>query len=182
MEEEDDEEEEDKKGKKGLPPAFLKNIKKKSDSQQSRIDALEGQLAIATRLLSRQDKVEVEVEDDEEDDEELMDSLVQETVGQIFTAYQDAQDYLPIDFRLDSVTSPYEIMHAAIANFDSELAEKLDSEEAILGAYQVLKTYAGSPAPGVAMLRNAVDSAQGSQRTNLDSVRDLYQNAWKGGN
>lgn len=152
----------------------------KSDSAEiaaykARIDALEGKLAIATQLLSRHD----EDEDDEEEDEEYMDSAVQEQVQAIFEAYQDAEDYLPLDFKFDGVTSPVDIWKAAVVEFDSSLVDTLDSEEAIAGAYQTLKMFGGRPSPGVSMLKHAVDSANSGRSKGARLVSDAYENAWR---
>jgi hypothetical protein len=126
--EEEDDEEMDKEKYKDLPPAFLKNIKKnkaksKADSMQARIDHLEGQLAVAAQLLARVDM------DDEEDDEESMDSLVNaaiaERLDELFTAFDDAQPYLPSDFKLDGSMTGADVKLAAILNFNPDL--KLDS-------------------------------------------------------
>lgn len=157
MEEEDEEESE-------LPPAFLKNMKKmkakkgqKADSAdlQARIDELEGQLAIATRLL-------MDADEEDADEEELMDSLeqaVQSRLDELFAAFDDARDYLPAEFKLDGSMTGADVKLAAIANFDSTIADRLDSAEAVEGAYTILKQH--QRRDGVEMLKTAVDAANG---------------------
>ena len=176
---EEDEEEMEEEKYKDLPPGFLKNIKKnkaKADSMQSRIDHLEGQLAVAAQLLVRADQ-----DDEDEEDEESMDSLVNsaiaERLDELFTAFDDAQSYLPSDFKLDGAMTGADVKLAAILNFNPDL--KLDSVESVEGAYEMLKL--GRRSDGVNNLRSLVSPpANGKVRRDaMTDVKAMYENAWK---
>lgn len=178
-EEDEDEDEAMEEKYKDLPSSFLKNIKKnkakaksKADSMQSRIDHLEGQLAVAAQLLVRADK-----NDEDEDEKESMDSAIAERLDELFTAFDDAQSYLPSDFKLDGAMTGADVKLAAILNFNPDL--KLDSVESVEGAYEMLKL--GRRSDGVNNLRSLVSPpANGKVRRDaMSDVKDMYENAWK---
>jgi len=135
---------------------------------QSR-DAMQAQ---ASHIDAQDDRID----ELEEELQEMEDSFEQNSWKAGIAAYLDAQPYLPPDFvdNLDSVESIAELKLAALAHsFDSELADKLDSEDAINTAYEMMKSVdrGSGRVDGISMLRKGVDRAQNATRTDAEAIR-----------
>jgi hypothetical protein len=178
-EEEDDEDNYDSEDVDG-------KIKEAFDAMMERIDALESfnaelgaQNTVYERLVG------------EHSDSDAFELAVQERLDSIFEAYEDAQDYLPEDFKLDGSCTPASIQKAAVEAFwsaqsdiytDSEDEEddlNLDSDEAIFGAYKAMKK-AYRRGDGVRKLDSALSEAMVAPK--LDGYSNYVselENAWR---
>ncbi|MBD2076210.1 hypothetical protein H6F86_20485 [Phormidium sp. FACHB-592] len=180
--EEDDEDMDDEEEEDEIPDFIKKKMKKDAadlERANAHIDSLEGELAIARTLLNRTDSEEDE-ETGERSDSDI-EAAVQARLDSIFAAYDDAKPFLPDDFKLDGSSSAYSIQAAAIANFDSDI--KLDSEQAVAGAYTAMKLWR-RPSTGGQLEKLAIASSvrDDSRDNHMDAVKQMYANAWKGGN
>ncbi|MBW4469312.1 MAG: DUF724 domain-containing protein [Stenomitos rutilans HA7619-LM2] len=105
------------------------------DSLAAEIETKDGEIAVLQAIVGRTDAEEAT----EHADAEAIEAEVQARLDSMFEAYADAEPYLPAGFKLDATSTPATIQSAALSTLDTEF--KLDSAEAIAGAYAAMKRF-----------------------------------------
>lgn len=136
---------------------------------EERIDALEGELAVANQLLKQHadmkgkhmmkgKKMEDEDEYEEEDDEKSDSEDIQARLDSIFAAHADAKDYLPDDYQITGKSSPHCIRVDALKEASPDLEINWDSEAAVEAAYSFMKSHVQPKVDSSSEIQDALTS------------------------